>query len=245
MVDTSALSTFIEQLESELKDRKEMAAISPGASNLVRHRNTKAGRRDFPIEVLTMRSASSVLVTRGSDQADIHEQTTKFGAFSVAIGPFENTVVHADLVFCENIEVFWEWERVQPTNGAICFKSGVASNRQLDWLDSTRMRSRKILLAVDFDPVGLLEYIRFKTKLGADRVSMHIPRNLDDLFRLLSNKKLLRKRLNVEKLGQARSVAIAHPEVVPILKLIEKYRAGLEHEAILTENTSNKLGTLN
>jgi hypothetical protein len=84
----------------------------------------------------------------------------------------------------------------------------------------------------DYDPVGLSEFQRLHTRLGS-RVVLHLPNDLEARFARFSNPKLLENDSSQAMLAQLRRSD--SPSICHVVKLIDRYNAGLEQEALLVK----------
>jgi hypothetical protein len=79
----------------------------------------------------------------------------------------------------------------------------------------------------------LNDFERIRASLGT-RAHLHIPLNLEDLFKKYSKRELLEKRKSQILLRKLRSSN--SPEVQKVVGFIDKHNAGLEQEALLIDN---------
>ncbi len=104
------------------------------------------------------------------------------------------------------------------------------SNAIADWLKSV---PNHYLHFGDFDPKGLHIYLtEFKNKIGSNRCSFFVPRNLDELMFNYGEKSLFEKQQNFLDIVKDDS------ELRDVIKTIEKHGKGLAQE-VLIENSES------
>jgi hypothetical protein len=82
----------------------------------------------------------------------------------------------------------------------------------------------------DYDPVGLSEFQRLRSRLG-QRVALYLPPDLENLFAQFSKRKLLANRSSQAILARIRKSD--SPEIRRVVDLMDRHNAGLEQEALL------------
>ena len=88
----------------------------------------------------------------------------------------------------ENPAVFTQFECFQLPVGLVIYGHGRASNRLVDWLATMTSPDFQLLHLPDYDPVGLTEFERLRSRLG-NRVRLHLPQDLDQQFARFSNRR--------------------------------------------------------
>jgi hypothetical protein len=215
--------------------QSEYFATTAGAANLLRSRNTKAGGRRGQTHGLLVRAQTNRQVRIG----DREDELTKIAAWGDGVAGFRLSTdnlhhlsIEGPLLLIENPEVFWNWEIGFPAyDWTLVLKGGVATTLIIDWLRGPAMSSSQVTLVVDYDPTGLGEYERFVSALGTGRTSLFMHDDLDRLFELFSNEELLTRKKSVTLLTALRDSV--DPSTRRTIKLMDDYKAGLEHEAIL------------
>lgn len=132
------------------------------------------------------------------------------------------------LAVVENLEFFWNIEKLNTGVQLALYAQGRLSGRILDWLASPGMLQASILHCGDYDPVGLDEYLRIKTACPG-RTKLYLPANLEVLLSRYGKRKLLQSSASV--LGRLRKTE--NQEVLRIVKLLDQYGVGLEQEVLL------------
>jgi hypothetical protein len=223
-------------LDAELSRKtKGYSASTPGARNLLRSRNTKAGSRAGQVQGLFVRTLVPSQYGFGKFSGDLFDQVSLGGGvtgFRLAADTMREFHIEAPLTLVENPEVFWGWEVFEPNHErTLVLKGGVAPRTLLQWLAQASMRSCPVELAVDWDPVGLSEYRRFRDALGADRITLYRPLHLTELFQDFNKPELLEDEKSLSLLSQLR--LDSDPTIQEIISLMDRHHAGLEHEALL------------
>jgi len=216
-----------------------LAATTAGALNLIKWADTKGSRREGQSECMLARAFTPKVAITATGPIDIGALTSDAGVAGFRLDQGRALMIPGPLVLIENPELFWNWEAYEPTCPfTLIFKSGNASNALIEWLATGPMQEADLIVAADYDPTGIGDYLRIKRKLG-ERVTIPLPENLEDLFGFFANRNLLKPVKSAELLQRLRSETDASAQHV--LKLIDKFRGGLEHEALLISNTPEPL----
>ena len=192
-----------------------------------RFRDTKTYRSDTP-EILRVRAFDPGILRRQGHPVDVHAATTAHGVFSFRITP--EYTLHGEVALVENPTVFDLFERLQLALPLVVYGRGRISTCLLDWLASQSDTLFSVLHLPDYDPVGLSEFERIRSRLGS-RVQIYLPDNLDALFGRFGNRKLLQKQRSQRLLANLRRSSVS--EVQAVVKLIDCHNAGLEQEALI------------
>lgn len=134
------------------------------------------------------------------------------------------------LAIVENLEFFWNIEKLNTGAQLALYAQGRLSGRILDWLASPGMLQASILHCGDYDPVGLDEYLRIKTACPG-RTKLYLPVNLEVLLIRYGKKELLQSSTPV--LDRLRKTE--DKEVRQLVNLLDQYAVGLEQEVLLLE----------
>jgi hypothetical protein len=135
----------------------------------------------------------------------------------------------------ENPALFMAGEQLGLDVGLMIYGHGRISNRAVDWLASSMATDFSLLHLPDYDPVGLSEFQRLHTRLG-ERVTLHLPADLEARFAQFSSRKLLEKGNSQAMLAQLRHSNL--PTIQRVVKQIDYYNAGLEQESLLVKISS-------
>jgi hypothetical protein len=205
------------------------AGASSRISGVARFRDTKAVASDLPEVVIVRAWHDDVLQCDGQPVATT-TATLAHGMFSFSLSEPSRYELRGPCAIVENPAVFTQFERLKLPPRLALYGHGRSSNRLMDWLATQKAADFQLLHLPDYDPVGLDEFTRLRARLG-NRVLLHLPANLPDLFARHANFGLLQNPSTQSLLAKLRSSQIA--EVRTVLALIEKHNAGLEQEALL------------
>lgn len=194
-----------------------------------RYRDSKALANDTG-EIISLRVWQNDVVVKDGKPVSAALLTAAHGVFSFLLTrncPYE---LRGPCALVENQAVFAAAEQLRLDIGAVMYGHGRISNRELDWLAQMPSAAFKLIHLPDYDPVGLTEFQRLQSRLG-NRVSLHVPADLETRFSLYGNRDLLAKANTRAMLAQLRRSDSA--VILRIVQLIDRHNAGLEHEALL------------
>ncbi|MBU0960259.1 MAG: hypothetical protein KKH60_01945 [Proteobacteria bacterium] len=221
--DTFILRTY----PSGLEGRAE--ASTPRSKAVAELRDSKKAQETSPPIVL-LRGFDNCELCSGTEMLPVAELTELAGVAALHLGyrEWEYTGV---LALVENLEVFWNFEKLQTGAQMALYAQGRLSGRILSWLGSQSMARARIIHCGDYDPVGLDEYLRLK---GAcpERAELFLPPNFEVLLSRYGKKELLQGS-NGPVLARLRKTEAQ--EVRRIVKLIDRYGVGLEQEILLLD----------
>src|SRR5260370_13357482 len=207
---------------------EDIAANLPTRVLGVRHfRDTKTYRSDSS-DILRVRAFIPGILRKNGYSVNVHGATENHGVFSFRLA--SEYTLHGRVALVENPTVFDLFERVELALPLVIYGQGRISSRVLGWLANQQDEAFSLLHLPDYDPVGLSEYERIRSRLGS-RAQLHFPQNLDDLFYRFGNRKLLGKPRSQKLLVRLRISKMS--EVRDVVKLIDSYNAGLEQEALI------------
>jgi hypothetical protein len=200
-------------------------------ASIARFRDSKALAGDTP-DILTLRAWSDTALWRDGHRVLGAEGTAAHGVFSFVLKCDAHYELRGPWALVEGPVMLLHFEHVplQHDLPAVLYGGGRISRRTLGWLASQAAPDFRLVHFPDYDPVGLNEFIRVRTALGA-RAMLHLPENLGCSFEHFSKRALLHRRASQKLLPRVRSSAIA--EVKTVLKLIDDHNAGLEQEQLL------------
>lgn len=220
-------------LREFLRQRFPDTNLPPDASSRVvgvgRFRDTKALRNDSS-EIIALRVWRDDALLKNGEPVGATNTTAKHGMFSFPLVhdcPYE---LRGKWSLVENPAVFAVFEKLQLNVGAVIYGHGRISNRTIDWMARTTDGEFGLLHLPDYDPVGLSEFQRLRSRLG-NRVALYMPADLENLFVRFSKRKLLANRSSQATLARLRKSD--SPEVRRVVDLIDRHNAGLEQEALL------------
>ncbi|MCX5791428.1 MAG: hypothetical protein NTY45_04300 [Elusimicrobia bacterium] len=179
-------------------------------------------------EPVLLRAFNKAVFERNGEVFPAAEFSLKYGvaSFLLAEPPFWG--YSGTLAIVENLESFLHFEKMNIAADAAAYAGGKMSGRIIAWFASAEMAKCSFLHCGDYDPVGIAEYLRLKAACGA-RVKLHIPANIEDLFKkfgkrgLLSDSEAVLRRLRSTK----------DPDALRIIELMNTCNTGLEQEILL------------
>lgn len=199
-------------------------------------RNAKALRSNLP-EIVCLRSTRDGGLRRNGDVVETTHSTLQNGLFAFSLTrqcPFR---LRGACALIENLAVFQSFETLALEPTLAIWTAGVSSNRFIEWLAACVHEDVEILHLPDYDPVGLSEFLRLSERLGG-AVSLHLPDNLETLFRCYSKRSLLADTKNQRMLMELRRAQ--HPSVRRVIALMDEFNGGLEHEAMFIKQEATQ-----
>ena len=224
--DPAVLSGFIQH---HFPDAPVPEDASSRLSGVARFRDTKAIASDLP-EIVTVRALHQDALRSSGQSIAAATATRAQGVFSFLLESPTSFTLHGPCALVENPALFTKFEVLGLPLSLALYGHGRSSNRLLNWFAAQTAPDFRLLHLPDYDPVGLDALARLYERLG-DRVQLHIPANLPQLFARHANFELLRKPSSQTFLAKLRSSQL--PGIQSVLALIEKHNAGLEQEALL------------
>lgn len=212
---------------SGLEGREQ--STTPRSKAVAELRDSKKTRETGPFTVL-LRGVDNCELRSGSKILPIAELTELAGIAALHLGgrEWEYTGV---LAVVENLEVFWNFEKLRTGAQMALYAQGRLSGRILAWLGSQAMAEARIIHCGDYDPVGLDEYLRLK---GAcpERVELFLPDNLEVLLSRYGKRELLQGS-NGAVLARLRKTD--DEQVHKLVTMLDRYGVGLEQEVLLLD----------
>ena len=207
----------------------EAVADLPARANALRTmRNTKQARTKESAMLLlrALRPLHCVLDGKG---LDVFSLTQSCGAVAVVLDGKRFWEMQGQIALIENMECFLHAERMQLGVDAVIYTAGRLSGIALDYLGSGNLHDCSYLHCPDYDPVGLAEYVRYRTRLR-DRIQLYVPENLRELLQTYGKSALLQGR-NGQIMQTLRREANA--DMKAILQMLDEANAGLEQEILI------------
>ncbi len=224
------VTTFRDFSRSHFPEVSTDPGLGTRTAGVARFRDSKSFPSDTP-EVITIRAWVGNALLKGGDPMPASSGTIEHGVFSFLLREKSPYSLCGPCALVENPQVFTHVERLRlPVSLVIWISRGRASTLLVEWLAAMQAPDFTLLHLPDYDPVGLLEFIRLRKRLGP-RVSLHLPEDLTDRFKKHSNCSLLEKPLNQAMLANLRTNKLS--EVRRVVSLIDRNNACLEHEALL------------
>ena len=212
---------------SGLEGRPESS--TPRSNAVAELRDSKKARETGQPVVL-LRGVDNCELRSGTEVLPVADLTELAGvvAFHLGAREWEYTGV---LAVVENLEFFWNFEKLMTGAHMALFAGGRLSSRILGWLGSQSLALARIIHCGDYDPVGLDEYLRLK---GAcpESAELFLPANLEVLLSRYGKRELLQGS-NAAVLARLRKTE--DQEVRRLVKLMDLYGVGLEQEILLLD----------
>jgi hypothetical protein len=221
-----ALDAFVQRFyPSGLLGRSE--TLLPKSRAVAELRDSKKAREIGPLMML-LRGFGKCQLRAAEEVLEIARWTELAGVAAVCLDGRE-WEYSGDLAVVENLEVFWNFEKLKAGAQLAIYAQGRLSGRILSWLASPAMMQARIIHCGDYDPVGLDEYLRLKAACG-ERAALYLPPNLEELMSRYGKRALLQGS-NASILARLRKTE--DQEVQRIVKMIDRYGVGLEQEVLL------------
>ncbi len=200
---------------------------TPRATAVSYYRDAKAAGTTVAEPVL-VRAFNNMVFERKGEALPASSLTGKYGvaAFLLKEPPFWGC--GGTLAIVENLEPFLCFEKMKIAADAAVYAGGKMSGRMLAWFASAEMSECSFLHCGDYDPVGMDEYLRLKEVCGS-RVKLHIPANIEDLFKKYGKRELL---IDSEAVLR-RLRATKDPDALRIIEQMNVCNSGLEQEILL------------
>lgn len=205
------------------------AGDTPRATAVGYYRDAKAAGATVAEPVL-IRAFNNMKFERCGEALPAAALSAKYGvaAFLLKEPPFWGC--GGTLAIVENLEPFLCFEKMKIAADAAVYAGGKMSGRMLAWFASAEMSKCSFLHCGDYDPVGIDEYLRLKEACGA-RVKLHIPANIEALFKKYGKRELLTDSEAVLR----RLRATKDPDALRIIEQMNACNAGLEQEILLLD----------
>ena len=138
-----------------------------------------------------------------------------------------NFAPNGSIVLIENLRTFLSSEEIFPNAEIAIRYDGIISDEIINVVQELE---GKIVIAPDYDPVGILSYHRLHSKIK-NRTKLFVPKNIENMFECYSNKSLMAKKKNKLTLKSLLNKDLDEQGIY-IISLIQKYNAGLEQETL-------------
>ena len=221
-----ALNTFCQQL---FPDVPRSASMENRIAGVGQFRDSKA-IAGLGNDIILLRTWCDDALLKNGNPIGAATATAAHGLFSFLLKNDGDYELRGRCALVENPTVFMAFEKLGLDVATVIYGHGRISNRLLAWLAGLNNPGFHLLHLPDYDPVGLSEFQRLHTRLG-ERVSLHIPTDLEGLFAQFSNRALLQKKNSQALLAGFRKSDI--PSMQHVVQLIDRYNAGLEQEALI------------
>ena len=212
---------------SGLEGREETS--TPRSKAVAELRDSKKARETGPLVVL-LRGLDNCELRCGTEILPVAGLTELAGVVALRLGGRE-WAYDGVLAVVENLEVFWNFEKLGTGAQMALYAQGRLSGAILGWLGSQSMARARILHCGDYDPVGLDEYLRLKDACPG-RVELFLPTDFEALLSRYGKSELLHGS-NGAVLARLRKTR--DPEVRRLVTLLDRHGAGLEQEILLLD----------
>ena len=166
-----------------------------------------------------------------SEPLDVTALTRIAGGAALMLSDGTDWTFSGTIATIENEEAFWNHDLILPDIDLAVYVRGKMSNRLLRWLASAPMASCRITHWGDYDPVGVLEFVRLR-RACSGRVVLHIPHELENLIARYGKKSLVRGDKQVQALCSLRD--LEDDDIVgQFAHLFDKLGKGVEQEVLL------------
>ena len=190
--------------------------------------NSKAVQKGSD-EGVGVRSANPEFTVRVDDQTiPVGKVTSLSGGMLIRFTDNSSWEISGTIGIIENIENFWNYERVLPEVDLAIIASPI-THKLIDWLGKSGLVSCKLIHWGDYDPVGVREYVRLK-RAFPDRATTYIPEDIEKWISKFGQRERIKKQ--VVYLNSLRDET-DDPIVAKMVSLFDQYRKGLDQELLL------------
>lgn len=224
--DAKALESFIARTyPSGLQGiNKKLSSRSKAVAEL---RDSKKARKAQPIAVL-LRGFHNSTLHFGNKVLPVANWTETAGVASLRLDGETQWGFAGIIAFVENLEVFWNFEKLDIGADIAIYAQGRLNSKVIDWLASLAMQEARIIHCGDYDPVGLDEFLRLKAACPG-RTEVYIPPDLETLLFRYGKRELVSENTAI----LARLRKNDDPQVRVIVELMDRWGVGLEQEVLL------------
>lgn len=226
VIDAPGFAAFLRHLFPDAPTAPDTLAR---VAAVARFRDSKGLPSDTP-SILLARAWSDRVLTVAGEAVAAGTATRQHGVFAWVLR--DDYQLRGPVALVENPAVFQSFELLpdRPPVELVLYAGGRAPQRVLEWLARPDHGGHPVHHCPDYDPVGLSEFLRLRSAVGA-RARLHRPANLANLLARHGNRDLLRRKHSQALLARLRGTT--DPEVAPVLALIDQLAVGLEQEALL------------
>lgn len=234
--DEEAFRTWLRK-HYPLYDGQVTAPLGASRANAVALRkDSKSTGLGVAQGVLHLRALGSpdLAVRLDGREIQVGELTARHGIAACLIGADSvMELSHARVALIENLECFLMAETLFTGPWLVLNSAGRIPDRLVACLGRSQLGNKPLLHCPDYDPVGLSDYLRLKTRMG-DRVMLHTPVDLEKRFERFGCRKLITKKpKNRALLEQLGTISWPCPESERVFKMMRESGTGLEQESLL------------
>lgn len=207
----------------------ELNEVFDRAGAVIAFGNAKAIERGSE-EGLFVRTAKTQVALHATDgkELPIGVLSSDAGGAALSLTKDREWTFSGTVAVIENQQNFWQHEKVLPDVDLAVYASGCMSRRLVKWLTSESMLGCQIIHWGDYDPRGVVEYLRLFDRCP-DRVTSFVPDNINQLMKYGKRKLLQSQSRSLEKLRSRTEI----PHVSRMLEVFDKHHKGLEQEVLL------------
>lgn len=176
--------------------------------------------------------------TSSPEIIDVTALTRLAGGAAILLGAGADWSFSGTVATIENEEAFWQHELILPEIDLAVYVRGKMSNRVLRWLASAPMAGCEFTHWGDYDPVGVLEYVRLKLACPG-RVRLHVPEGLDKLVARYGKRRLIQAGRQTAALSSLRLME-GDATVNRMIQVFDQHGKGVEQELLLALAKKNQ-----
>lgn len=188
-------------------------------------RDAKLSRKKYPTVQVSIKDTSKVTIEGKYAPNGIEDFS-----LSVLVDSLCQWNVEGKVVLIENQEPYLRSSSIFKDASVIICYNGRVNDKISKWIHESDL---EVIICPDYDPVGLDEYWKLKSKIGA-RVSVFLPESICEDFQY-STPGLLGKKKNREVLRRLANIKNLDKDGDLILSLIQKWNAGLMQEIYFSD----------
>lgn len=183
-------------------------------------KDAKLSRKKYATVQMFVNSPSEVFLNGNS----IPDGIESF-SLSVLVDSLCKWEINGDIILIENQEPYLRSHSLFSGASAIICYNGRVNEKISELINESNMN---VTICPDYDPVGLDEYCKLKSKIG-ERLTLFLPETITEDFKY-STSQLLDKKKNREVLVRIANDKNLDMDAIKVLKLIQKWNAGLMQE---------------
>lgn len=214
----------LESLDSSLLSRAD-AVDQFGDAKAIRAGNVQG------IFVRSIKPAIFIHCAGSSEAVDVTALTRIAGGAALMLRDGMEWSFEGTIATIENEEAFWSHDLILPEIDLAVYVRGKMSNRLLRWLATAPMASCPITHWGDYDPIGVLEYMRLR-RACSGRVHLHVPDDLEKLVARYGKRSLVRADKQVQALCSLRELT-DDTIIKRFVQIFDELGKGVEQEILL------------
>jgi hypothetical protein len=237
IADTVAFAKVIQTASPQGLSALEHLPMS--RADAVLHLGNAKSVRAGNVQGVFVRTIKPNVVVRRNGSAellDVSFVTALSGGAAILLGEDLKWEFSGTIATIENEEAFWRHHMVLPEIDLAIYVRGKMSNRLLQWLASAPMANCQITHWGDYDPIGVLEYVRLQRSC-IGRVRLHVPDGLEELVARFGKRRLVQSDKQTHALSSLRRVA-GDEIVARLVEMFERQGKGVEQEILLARTHS-------